>query len=61
MIMNDSNDEARELNDEELNAVTGGGIVDSVVGVATQIWKIITSPSPGGVKGEAKDRDHQGY
>ena len=61
MTMNDLNSETRELNDEELNTVTGGSIVDNVVGVATQIWKIITSPAPTGVKGEAKDRDHQSY
>ena len=56
MTMNDMH----ELNDSELNAVIGGSIVDTVVGVATQIWNIITGPTPRGVKGESMDRDHRG-
>ena len=58
MTMKDLNSETGELNDEELNAVTGGTVVDTVVATATKIWNIITSP-PKGVKGEATDRNHR--
>jgi hypothetical protein len=51
----------QELTDGELDAVTGGSVVDTVVGVATQIWKIITSPAPSGVKGEALDKGHRDW
>ena len=59
MTMNDAKKETGELNDAQLNAVTGGTVVDTVVGVATTIWNILTSP-PRGVKGESKDHKHQG-
>ena len=49
----------QELSDGELDAVTGGSIVDTVVGAATKIWKIITTPDTGGVKGESLNRGHQ--
>ena len=57
MTMRGLSSEARELNEEELNAVAGGaGILDSIVGAATKIWNLITSPAPTGVKGEAMDK-----
>ena len=61
MTMNDLNSEKGELNDAELNSVTGGSIVDTVVAVATKVWNIITSPAPGGVKGEATDDKHKDW
>jgi len=50
--------EKGELNDAELNAATGGSVVDTVVDVAKNVWNLLTSP-PSGVKGEAKDQSHR--
>jgi hypothetical protein len=55
MTMKDLNSEKGELKDEELNAVTGGSVVDTVIEVAKNAWDLLTSP-PSGVKGEAKDQ-----
>jgi len=50
-----------ELSDDELNGVTGGTIVDTVVTVAQNAWKILTTPpiGIGGVKGESLDDKHR--
>jgi bacteriocin-like protein len=52
---------SNELSDKELNGVSGGTIVDTVVSVAQNAWKVLTS-SPvdmGGVKGESLDDKHR--
>jgi hypothetical protein len=51
--------EKGELNDAELNAVTGGSAVDTVVDVAKNVWNILTKPLSG-VKGESMDQGHRG-
>jgi len=59
MTMKDLSSEKDELNDEALNAVTGGSAVDTLIGVAKNVWNILTSPTKG-VKGEAMDEGHRG-
>ena len=50
----------QELSDCELDVVTGGSVVDTVVDAAKTVWNILTSP-PSGVKGESKDHDHKDW
>jgi bacteriocin-like protein len=57
MTMKDLNSETGELSDDELNAVTGGSVVDTVIDAAKTVWNIMTSP-PKGVKGESIDKNH---
>jgi hypothetical protein len=57
--MSDSDSEKCELNEAELNGVTGGSPVDTVVNVARNVWNILTKPLPG-VKGEAMDEGPRG-
>jgi len=56
--MGDTDSEKRELNEADLNAVTGGSAVDTVIDVAKNVWNILTKPSPG-VKGESMDQGHR--
>jgi hypothetical protein len=58
MTMKDLSSETGEMNDEDLKTVTGGSVVDTVVGVARNVWNILTRPLPG-VKGEAMDKGHR--
>jgi hypothetical protein len=57
--MKDPTSETGELNDQDLNTVTGGSAVDTVIGVAKNVWNILTSPPPT-VKGESMDSGHRG-
>ena len=58
MAMKDVKSKSRELNEEELNVVTGGSIVDTVIDAARTVWNIMTS-HPKGVKGESIEKDHR--
>lgn len=55
--MSDLDSEKGELSEAELNAVTGGSAVDTVVDVAKNVWNILTKPLPG-VRGESMDGRH---
>jgi bacteriocin-like protein len=48
MTVKDVNSETGELSDDELNAVTGGSVVDTVIDAAKTVWNIMTSPPTGG-------------
>lgn len=50
----------QELSEGELDAVTGGSVVDTVVDAAKTVWNILTSP-PKGVKGEASEKNHSDW
>jgi hypothetical protein len=56
--MSDLDSEKGELSEAELNAVTGGSAVDTVVDVAKNVWNILTKPLPG-VRGESMDSKHR--
>jgi hypothetical protein len=59
--LDDPDSKKDQLNEADLNAVTGGSAVDTIIGAAKQVWNIITNPAPSGVKGEAKDKDHSSW
>jgi len=44
--MGDTDSEKRELNEADLNAVTGGSAVDTVIDVAKNVWNILTKAVP---------------
>ena len=50
-----------ELDDKELNAVAGGSPVDTVIGVAKNVWNNILTAPPSSIKGESIDARHKDW